>query len=222
MSVRSFTVLAQSLRKKRDLDLCPARILSPRGPRSSGFHVVAVKKQALALSASRQRCGRLQGEVHPLPAGPRQMEGETERTIPACRLRIRLILLQTPSDGCLRKAPFLPDSPMSHSATRSVLISRPAPLAFCFALPPQQVKSEPAGTPVLRAPCGSGFPKKKSPCGFGPWRGEIFSSEPPQKARLRAWERGTLASLRAGVSRVRTGQIQTGEKQWHSTPTPSL
>ena len=41
--------------------------------------------------------------------------------------------------------------------------------------------------------------------------------DPPKKTPLGTWERGTLASLRARVSRRQSGQIQTGEKQWHST-----
>jgi hypothetical protein len=47
-------------------------------------------------------------------------------------------------------------------------------------------------------------------------------SEPSEKDAAWPWERGTLASLRARVSRGQSGQIQTGEKQWHSTPTPLL
>ncbi len=94
MSIRSFTVLALSLRKKRDLDLRPARIHSSRGPRSSSFHVVA-HEQTLGLSASRQQYGRPQSAIHPLPADPCRMGCATERTTPACRWRIRRILLQT-------------------------------------------------------------------------------------------------------------------------------
>ncbi len=52
--------------------------------------------------------------------------------------------------------------------------------------------------------------------------GEIFSSEPPQKDTPSALGAGHLASLRAGVSRGQSGQIQTGETQWHSTKTRSL
>ena len=43
----------------------------------------------------------------------------------------------------------------------------------------------------------------------------------PENAAL-ALGAGHLASLRAGVSRGQSGQIQTGEKQWHSTKTKSL
>jgi hypothetical protein len=47
-------------------------------------------------------------------------------------------------------------------------------------------------------------------------------SEPSEKDA--AWHLGAghLASLRARVSRGQSGQIQTGEKQWHSTRTKSL
>jgi hypothetical protein len=92
----------------------------------------------------------------------------------------------------------------------SVLIPRPAALAV-----------------LLRTACALRVwvSKQKSPAqqtrGCGPECGRDFSSEPPQKARLRPWERGTLASLRARVSRGNFGQIQTGEKQWHSTKTKS-
>jgi hypothetical protein len=133
MSLRSFTVLALSLRKRADIDLRPVRIHSTFRSRSFAFHAVTQEQAALTWSAGRQRCGRLPGTVHPLPAGLCRMKGATERTTLACRLRIRRIPVQTPSDGCFRRAPSLPDSPMSHSATRSVLIPRPAATArLCF------------------------------------------------------------------------------------------
>jgi hypothetical protein len=43
-----------------------------------------------------------------------------------------------------------------------------------------------------------------------------------QKSAAGPWERGTLASLRARVSRGQSGQIQQGEMTWHSTKTKSL
>ena len=48
-----------------------------------------------------------------------------------------------------------------------------------------------------------------------------FLAGPSTESTSRPWERGTLASLRARVSRRQSGQIQTGEKQWHSTETTS-
>ncbi len=96
MSLRSFTVLALSLRKKDDLDLCPARIHSLPRPCRFAFHVIA-RKQALTVSAHGQRCGRVPSAVHPLPTGLLRMEGARERTTPVCRLRIKRIPVQTPS-----------------------------------------------------------------------------------------------------------------------------
>ncbi len=79
----------------------------------------------------------------------------------------------------------------------------------------------PCGTSMfcftLRVPGGSGFPNKKSPCGYGPKNGRDFFFGASTESTSRPWERGTLASLRAGVSREQSGQIQTGETQWHST-----
>ncbi len=71
-----------------------------------------------------------------------------------------------------------------------------------------------------RTPFGSGFPKKKSPCGCGPCGRDFFFGASTESTS-RPWERGTLASLRARVSRRQSGQIQTGEKPWHSTETTS-
>ena len=134
MSLRSFTALAHSSRKRADLDLRPARIHSTSRSRSFAFRVVT-HDSALTLCVSRQRCRRLPCAIHPLPAGLRRMEGATVRTTPACGLRIRRILVQTPSDGCFRRAPSLSDSPMSHSVTRSVQLPRPAALGVLLRTP---------------------------------------------------------------------------------------
>jgi single-strand DNA-binding protein len=74
----------------------------------------------------------------------------------------------------------------------SVLIPRPAASPFCF------------GCAALK---GFGFQKIFS--AIPQKRGKKRFSEPSEKARLRPWERGTLASLRARVSRGQSGQIQT-------------
>jgi hypothetical protein len=100
--------------------------------------------------------------------------------------------------------------------TRSVLVPRPAGTArLCFALPPQQVKCDLQGTPALRAPCGFRFPENL----LRTERAKHFP-DPPKKRRLPLGA-GHLTSLRARVSRRQSGQIQTGEKQWHSTETTS-
>lgn len=80
MSLRSFTVLGLSLRKRDDLDLRPALIHSLPRPRSFAFHGVA-QEQALTVSAARQRCGRLPSVVHPLPAGQRRIGAATARRL---------------------------------------------------------------------------------------------------------------------------------------------
>jgi hypothetical protein len=105
---------------------------------------------------------------------------------------------------CFHRAPFLPYFPCFPSVTR--FGAYPAP----------------GGTrrsASLRALWVSAFRKS-----FWPFPQRVRKekiSEPSEKARLRPWERGTLASLRARVSRGNFGQIQTGEKQWHSTKTKS-
>jgi hypothetical protein len=93
----------------------------------------------------------------------------------------------------------------------SVLFPRPAASPFCFCCAALRVWVSKQISPAQQAR------------GCGPKHGRDFSSEPPQKARLRPWERGTLpprhtqivcrgpralASLRARVSRGQSGQIQ--------------
>jgi hypothetical protein len=98
------------------------------------FHVAA-QEQPMTLSAGRHHRGKLQSPVHPIHAGHRRIVGTRGRTIPVCSMRIIRILLRTPSDECFRKAPSLPDFPMSHSVTRSVLHPAPGGAArLCFAL----------------------------------------------------------------------------------------
>ena len=68
----------------------------------------------------------------------------------------------------------------------------------------------------LRRPAGLGFQTKISPTE----RARFFFGASAESTS-RSWERGTLTSLRAGVSRGQSGQIQTGEIPWHSTKTKS-
>ena len=193
MSLYSFTALALSSRKRRDLDLRLSQVFSLSGLRSSGIQVAA-SGQTLVVSASRQRCRRLPSAVHPLPTGPRRMEGATERTIPACRLRIRRILLQTPSGGCFRKAPSLLASPMSHSVTRSVLVPRPAALGVLLrtTTPAGQVRTCRGPRQNVR-PAGLGFQRKNLPSAAAPDGTRFF---------LRSLPESTPAALGSGAPRV--------------------
>jgi hypothetical protein len=72
----------------------------------------------------------------------------------------------------------------------------------------------------LRTPFGSGFPKKNLPAALA-LAGGIFLRSLRRK-HISALGVGRLASLRARVFRGQSGQIQTGEEQWHSTKTRSL
>ena len=80
---------------------------------------------------------------------------------------------------------------------------------------PSRSSADLPGTPALRAPCGFRFPENL----LCTERSKHFP-DPPKKRRLPLGA-GHLTSLRARVSRRQSGQIQTGEKQWHSTETTS-
>jgi hypothetical protein len=202
MSLRFFTVLAHSLQKKDDLDLCHAHIHSLRGSCSFAFHVVA-RKHALTVSPHGQRCGAVPSAVHPLPTGPCRVEGTKERTTPACRLRIKRIPVQTPSVEVSVKRHL---SRIFPCLTRS--------LARCLSRALRQLRG--SASHFVR-PADFGFQKIFS-ARLRTERGRKDFPNLPKKHRL-ALGAGHLPSLRARVSRVRTGQIQTGEKQWHSMKT---
>ena len=53
---------------------------------------------------------------------------QTTEQLPVLSVRNGVLIYQCPSDKCFHRAPSLPDLPMSHSVTRSVLIPRPAAL----------------------------------------------------------------------------------------------
>ena len=126
------------------------------------------------------------------------------------------ILRSMPSRQAFPSSADSPVFSLLPPVTRSVLVPRPAGTArLCFALPPQQVKCDLQGTPALRAPCGFRFPENL----LRTERAKHFP-DPPKKRRLPLGA-GHLTSLRARVSRRQSGQIQTGEKQWHSTETTS-
>ena len=202
MSLRPFTVLAYPSRKRKDLDLHLDRILRLLRPRSFALHVVA-QEPPLTMQAARQRCGRLLSAVHPLPAGPRRMEEARNRTTLGWRLRIKRIPVQTPSMGVSVKRHL---SRIFPCLTRS--------LARCLSRALRQLRG--SASHCVR-PAGYGFQKIFS-AKLRTERGRKDFPNLPKKRRL-ALGAGHLPSLRARVSRVRTGQIQTGEKQWHSTKT---
>ncbi len=80
---------------------------------------------------------------------------------------------------------------------------------------PSRSSADLPGTPALRAPCGFRFPENL----LRTERAKHFP-DPPKKRRLPLGA-GHLTSLRAGVSRRQSGQIQTGEKPWHFMETTS-
>lgn len=123
MSLSSYTIPAHCLRKNGDLDLCPVHFLSPIGSCSLNLHAAA-QVLPLALSAARVSMRRSARCGSPTPACPRRGSHRKSRRL-RCVQRMG-ILLSIPFHGCLRGAPYLPDFPMSHSVTRSVLIPRPA------------------------------------------------------------------------------------------------
>jgi hypothetical protein len=97
--------------------------------------------------------------------------------------------------------------------------AHPRSLASALVPRPSARRCSASATP----PCGSGFPKKKSPCGCGPLSGARFlSSEPPQKAHLGTWERGTSRRFAQGCPEGNPGKYKQGETPWHSTKTKSL
>ncbi len=115
------------------------------------------------------------------------------------------------ADGVLMEMPFRKTFPQRTISPVFSLLTLGHSLGACPA---------PCGTRCSASHCvrppGLGFQTKIS-LRLWPLRGEIFLRSLLRKTRLRPWERGTLASLRAGVSREQFGQIQTGEEQWHST-----
>jgi hypothetical protein len=106
----------------------------------------------------------------------------------------------------------------------------PRSLARCYsrASSPQRTRTVRWGPRFcgLRA---SAFPGLlPQPGALGPHSGKCSSClgsgahSPPQRAPFALSGTPVLASLRARVSRGQSGQIQSGEKQWHSTQTTSL
>ena len=98
--------------------------------------------------------------------------------------------------------------------------AHPRSLASVLTPRPATLRCSASATP----PYGSGFPNKNLPrkmrAAAAQSAGEIFLRSLRRK-HISALGAGHLASLRAGVSRGQSGQIQTGEMTWHSTKTTS-
>jgi len=116
------------------------------------------------------------------------------------------------------------------SLQQSVLIERQFSRIFpaiTRSLAPPLIPRPAALAVLLRhaAPFGSGFPNKNPPrkqrTAAARKTGGIFLWSLHRKTRLRHLGAGRFASLRAGVSRATSGQIQPGEMTWHSTKTRS-
>ena len=166
-------------------------------PGAAQFALESVARiQAPRRTGCGGRCGK-DGVVHPLPAfvsGARSQRQHRE-----CRYFCVLVALASCATSLqqrrFHRAPSLPYFPCFPSVTRFGAIPAPGGLAVLLRYAP------------------FGFRLSENLFGhFRKERGKKRFSEPSEKARLRPWERGTLASLRARVSRGNFGQIQTGEK----------
>ncbi len=115
------------------------------------------------------------------------------------------------------RAPFLQFFPCSPSVTRSVLFPRPAGTArLCFTDCGAWVSRNGKMVAPQPVPFGFRFPENL----LCKERKKHFP-DPPKKRRLPLGA-GHLASLRARVSRVKSGQKPTWRKSsWHSTKTAS-
>jgi hypothetical protein len=109
-----------------------------------------------------------------------------------------------------RQSPVFPRLSLGHSLRCFSRARRHS--AFCFAL-----------SGALRVWVSKEKISRATTRDFGPQCGRDFCLRSlRRKTRLRHLGAGHLASLRARVSRVTFGQIQTGEMTWHSTKTRSL
>lgn len=211
MNLRPFTVLAHSLRKKNDLDLCHTRIHSLPRSCSFAFHVVA-RRYALTVPPHGQRCGGVPSTVHPLPTGPCRVEGTRERTTPVCMWRIKRIPVQTPSVDVSVKRHLSRIFPcLTRSLARCLSRALRQLRGSASHYHPSRSSADLPGTPAKRAPFGFRLSENL----FGKLRTERGRKDFPNLPKKRRLALGArhLPSLRARVSRVRTGQIQTGEKQ---------
>jgi hypothetical protein len=182
--VRTRAMLVQVSQRVRGERSIPA-FTAPLRKRHNWPSIPSTSVETLRMAGCGGRCEALGRVVHSLSTFA---VGNTasDRLRFYCRVAASASLYRRLSDRCLPRAPILQYFPCSPSVTRFGAYPAPGGTSmFCFA---------------LRAPYGSGFPKKKSPCGCGPYGRDFFFGA-SQKAHLGTWERGTLASLRARVSR---------------------
>ena len=104
-----------------------------------------------------------------------------------------VLIYRCPSDKCFHKRHPSRIFPVFPSVTRFGACPAPCGASmFCFALPPQQVKCGPAGGPGISCALRVWVSKEKISLRLRPKvRARFLSSEPPQKAHLGTWERGT-------------------------------
>jgi hypothetical protein len=197
------TLMRISLEHASRSSSCPYRF----GGKSAqlAFYSVA-PSYVLRTAGRRQRSEVVPGMVHPrmachVPSGVRDRTGTL-----AVRAMASLYIDTHQQDVSVKRhfSRISPAFPSGHSLRRFSRARRHSP--FCFA---------------LRAPLGSGFPNKNLPRrdarGGGPNYGRDFSSEPPQKARLRPWERGTSRRFAQECPEGNPGKYKQGETPWHST-----
>jgi hypothetical protein len=178
MSHRPFTMPAHSLPKNDDPDLCALRFLPLHRACRMDLHVVA-QMPPFAQPVAGQRIRKATRSCSPSLDCPCCCQSDQQEDKRLRRVRTSHVgtLHPIPSHGCFGKVSSLPDFPMSYSVTRSVLIPRPAALGvlLCAMRPLRVWVSKEKISLRLR-------PRE---------RARFLSSEPPQKARLRPWERGT-------------------------------
>ena len=185
----------------------------------------------LALAAS-----ELEWRISPSTPSPQdrffaRRDAQADRDHPTTWLPLSLLLQPEPWQANTRGSTtvLLHRHPERHRVLQTG-VSVKRHLSRIFPAHPRSLASVLVPRPAARRcsasatpPCGSGFPKKKSPCGCGPLSGARFlSSEPPQKAHLGTWERGTSRRFAQECPEGNPGKYKPGETPWHSTKTKSL
>jgi len=179
----------------------------------------AALTQVLRMAGCGERCEAMKRAAHPQSTFAAGIVASDRIWLRCCLIASASLYMDALQTRISIERHFSRLFPAFPRSLASVLIPRP--------ITPRH-NGHAAGTPILRhSPFCFGYAairvwvsKQKPPAqqarGCGPKYGRDFSSEPPQKARLRPWERGTLppqhaqnlcrgprdlASLRARVSR---------------------